>query len=319
VAVLLLYLALIGLIVLFGFGVIPPLFHQAEELVRNLPAYAEFARQWLIGLGEVNPALEGLDERLAEGIAGAFREFAVISGQATSVLRFALGLATGLLNLVLLLVLTLYLIVDGAEVTRWLVHLLPEASRPQAREVLAGARQRISGWLIGQAALSAIIGLATFVGLTILGVPYALLLAVVAAVGELIPMVGPIIAAVPGVGVALFVSPVKALLAVGLYILIQQLENNLVVPMVMRRAINLPPVVIMAALLMGSELLGVVGAILSLPVAAAISVLIDSLVALRDRRAEPGDTVADSGRRPTRSATDSTDGDSPSPPRPSSQ
>ena len=114
--------------------------------------------------------------------------------------------------------------------------------------------------------------------------PYALLLAVVAAVGELIPVVGPIIAAIPGVTVALFVSPVRALMAVALYILIQQLENNLVVPMVMRRAINLPPVVIMASLLMGSEVLGVIGAILSLPVAAAISVLVDSLIDLRDRR-----------------------------------
>lgn len=91
--------------------------------------------------------------------------------------------------------------------------------------------------------------------------------------------------------VALFVSPVRALLTLALYILIQliqQLENNLVVPMVMRRAINLPPVVIIAALLMGSEVLGVVGAILPLPVAAAISVLVDSLIDVRDRRrAEP--------------------------------
>ena len=287
-AVLFLYLLLIGFIALFALGVTPPLYHQAEEFVRNIPVYSEIARQMLRDLGQVNPALAGLEDRLAGGIGGALSEFATISSQATSVLRFALGLASGLLDLLLLLVLTLYLIVDGPQIARWLVSLLPEGNRSLASEVLAGASQRISSWLLGQAALSGIIGLTTFVGLTILGVPYALLLAVVAAIGELIPMVGPIFAAIPAVVIALFISPVLALLTVGLYILIQQLENNLVVPMVMRRAINLPPVVIMVSLLMGSEVLGIVGAILSLPVAAAISVLVESLVTLRRRTAADG-------------------------------
>jgi predicted PurR-regulated permease PerM len=304
VAVLLIYLALILLISLFAVGVMPPLIHQAEELVRNLPSYTEDLRGQLRALAEVYPFLAGLDQRLSDQLGNALGEFAAIFGQAAGVLRFALGLASGLLDFLLLLVLTLYLVVDGGQIRRWLIRLLPEESRPLAEGVTAGARHRISSWMIGQAALSLIIGTATYIGLTILGIPYALLLAVVAAVGELIPMVGPIISAVPAVIVALFISPVRALLTVGLYILIQQLENNLVVPMVMRRAINLPPVVVMAALLMGSEILGIIGAILSLPVAAAISVLIDELLDLRDRRSTvERETVAASGAEPDPTAS----------------
>jgi predicted PurR-regulated permease PerM len=100
------------------------------------------------------------------------------------------------------------------------------------------------------------------------------LLALIAAVGEAVPMVGPIFSAIPAVIIAFFQSPLQGFLAIGLYIIVQQLENNLVVPKVMERAVSLHPLAVMVALLAGGELLGVTGAILSVPVTAALAVVI---------------------------------------------
>ena len=111
---------------------------------------------------------------------------------------------------------------------------------------------------------------------------YATLLAVLAAIGEVIPLIGPIFSAVPAVIIASFQSPLLGLLTLGLYILVQQFENHLLVPKVMERAVALHPLAVIIALLAGSELLGVTGAVLSVPVAAAASVVIDE--AHRERR-----------------------------------
>lgn len=284
-AVLLLYLILILSATLMIVWILPPLIDQTESFARELPARVEGAQESLHGLGDSYPILQGLDERLIASVRDAIGGIGGLSSQAPQVLRFALGVASGLLSFLLLLVITLYLIVDGDTIRDGLLRLVPPENRHLVRDVIRRSRVKISAWLIGQLTLSAIIGGATYLGLTLLGVPYAVLLAVIAAIGELIPMLGPIVAAVPGVVVATFVSPFLGLLTLILYIVIQQLENHLVVPMVMRRAVDLPPVVVIVALLMGSEMLGIVGAILALPVAATVSVLVAELVELRDSAA----------------------------------
>lgn len=283
-AVLLVYLALFLLFDLIVAVIIPPLIGQIEDLVQAFPAYVSAARDTLNALAVSYPFLQGLDQRLTSALEQWLAGLGGISSQALGVLRLALGLANALLSFFLLLVLTFYIIVDGRSLRDGIMRLLPPENRPLMEGVVDRAKVKVGGWLIGQLLLSAIIGSMTFLGLTILGVPYALLLAVVAAIGELIPMLGPIIAAVPAVIVALFISPVLAILTALLYLLIQQLENNVVVPQVMRRAVDLPPVVVIVALLMGSEVLGVVGAILALPVAASLSVFVSELLALRDRQ-----------------------------------
>ncbi len=281
-AILVVYLTLIAGLALIVVVIIPPLADQIETLVAGLPTYAEWARGTFAGLAAAYPFLVGWDQRIIEGIEASLGGLGGLASQASTVLRFALGVANALLTLLLLLVLTFYLVIDGENLWRGTLHLLPAETRPLVDHVIARARLRIGAWLVGQLLLSLIIGTATFVGLLVLGVPFALLLAVIAAIGELIPMLGPILAAVPAVIVASFKSPFLGLLTVGLYILLQQLENHIVVPQVMRRAVDLPPVVVIVALLMGSEVLGVVGAILALPVAAALSIFVSELLALRD-------------------------------------
>jgi predicted PurR-regulated permease PerM len=286
VAVLVIYGVLIAVVVLIIMWIVPPLVRQFDDLVRELPEYTASAHQSLRDFSVTHPFAQGLDEWLTSELEDFLGNLGGLANQTSSIMRVAIGVANGIVSFVLVLVLTFYLIVDGDTVRRGALALVPPKNRLRAVAVGGLVREKIGAWLIGQLLLSTIVGSATFVGLLILGVPYPLILALVAAVGELIPMLGPIIAGVPAVIVAFFVSPLLGLLTLILYVLIQQLENHLIVPQVMRRAIDLPPVLVIVALLIGGNVLGIVGAILALPVAAILRVVIGELVATRDQGSE---------------------------------
>jgi predicted PurR-regulated permease PerM len=274
--VLLLYLALLGALSALMAVLVPPLVQDVETLISRLPDYAVALQRELDALPERYPFLPRID--LQGGLAGQLRagaaQAAAVLDQALVVVRVVAGVLGGVLDTVFVLILALYITVDGERILRYLTGFFPAARQPQAEAVAGRIGERLGGWLRGQVALSGIIGSITLVGLSAIGVPYAVLLALIAAVGEAIPLIGPIISAVPAVIVASFQSPLQGLLTLGLYVLVQQLENNLIVPKVMERAVALHPLAVMLALLAGAELLGVTGAILSVPVAAAVSVLV---------------------------------------------
>lgn len=284
--VLVLYLLLVLVVVSIGALVIPPAAADIEDLVRRLPAYARETQQWLTDAAERYPFLPAIDlsQGLASQLSSGAAALAGFMSQALVVVQVALDVLSGALNGVFLLVLALYITGDAERIQRYLVSWVPPDRQEQAARVTGRIGDRLGGWLRGQILLSAIIGGMSLVGLLVLGVKYAVLLALIAAVGEAIPLIGPIISAVPAVIVAFFDSPLKGMLAIGLYILIQQLENNLVVPKVMERAVALHPLVVMLALLAGGELLGVAGAVLSVPVAAALAVVAEEVRAERTQR-----------------------------------
>ncbi len=285
VAVLLIYVTIVLGLALIFVGIVPPLVSQTEAFLQHMPAYLDAARQELRALGDSYEFLQGLDVRAAQVLQDSLGGLGGALSQAPQVISVAVGLFSGAFSVLIVFVLTLYLIVDSGGMRRSLMGLVPPENRPLAEVTIDRIRRRIGNWLLGQILLSAIIGVAAFVGFLVIGLPYALLLAVITAVGELIPLVGPVLSAVPAVLVALTVSPLHALVTLILFIVIQQLENHLIVPQVMRRAIDLPPAVVIVALLMGAELQGLIGAVLALPVAAALSVIIQELTELR--RAQP--------------------------------
>jgi predicted PurR-regulated permease PerM len=283
VVVLAVYLVLIAAIVLIGSLVIPPVVDDTEALVRNIPSYVDDFEAWVLALPVRYPFLPTFgEEDLASGLVDQIQslvsqlgsQLSGLLGQTLTVLRFLVGFLSGALNGIFVLVLALYITQDSERILRYLVAFMPEERQDQVLQTAGRIGDRLGGWVRGQIALSAIIGAMTFVGLSLIGVRYAVLLALFAAVGEAIPLIGPIISAVPAVIVAFFQSPLQGLLTLGLYIVVQQLENNLIVPKVMERAVALHPLAVMLALLAGSELMGVAGAILSVPVAAALSVLV---------------------------------------------
>ncbi len=289
VSVLLIYLGFILLLVLFGVLVVPPVLEEINQALVQAPGYGERATQWLVELQERFPFLPRLDQQLVEQVRGLGSQVGALASQALVVARFALSIFTGILSTFVLLLITLYLIVDGPRIREYFLSFAAPKRRAHLRRVTDRMGERMGGWLLGQLALSGAVGVVTFVGLTVLGVPGAVLLALVAAVGEVIPIVGPVLSAVPAVAVALSQSPLLGLLTLALYIAVQQVENNLLVPKIMERAVQLHPLAVVLSLLVGGQLLGIPGAIVAVPVAAAISVVLDEL---RNAQARSEQTAA---------------------------
>ena len=277
IAVLTIYAAMLALLVIVITIVVPPAARDVRDLVPRLPG---IGRAWVastIALLEGVPLLAGVDiaQSLGQLVDQLLQQVANLVGQALKVVQFAVGFFATALDSVFVLILALYLTADATRIRAWAIGFVPPAQRLRASRIAEHVGTRLGGWLRGQLLLSAIIGVVVLIGLLILGVPYAVLLALVAAIGEAIPMVGPILSAIPAVLVGLTQSPTTGLLVLALFVVVQQLENHLIVPQVMERAVEIHPLAIMLALLAGSQLMGITGAILSVPVAAAIAVILD--------------------------------------------
>jgi predicted PurR-regulated permease PerM len=188
--------------------------------------------------------------------------------------QLGLELLRGLTGAFTVLVVTAFMLLWPPSFARVADWIAPEERRPRVRNAFASVTRRFQRWLRAQVILSLTIGLITFVGLLFLRVPYPHLLALVAAVGELIPVVGPVLAAIPAVIVAFSQSPEQVLWVIVLACCIQLFENYWLVPRVMHQVVGVPPLATIVGLLVGSELFGILGAILAVPVTAALGILI---------------------------------------------
>ena len=292
-SVILIYLLLILAIVGLGFLLVPPVVDEVRSLIRQAPGFGERFVRSLDDLQRQFPFLPPLGPALQSQLQQLGNSAGAIFVQALSIVGVALGVFGGLLTAILTLLVTFYLVVDGQRIRDYLLSFLPEGQQPRARRVTDAIGQRMGGWLLGQIALSASIGVASFIALALIGVNNPLLLAVVAAVAELLPIIGPWIAAVPAVIVAFTQDPVKALLTIIAYIIIQQIESNLLAPRIMGRAVRLHPLAVILALLAGASLFGIVGALVAVPVASAISVILDEFRASRGPVAPSVDVAKD--------------------------
>jgi predicted PurR-regulated permease PerM len=272
-AILTLYLTLLATLVGVGFAVVPPLVQQAQGLWRRLPDLFARGQQFLLDRGlldhefTVSEALE----KAPTGMLGA-------GGDAvTTVLGAVVNVAGGVFGVVTILILTFYMLVESDTIFRRFVRLFPIDQRLRIATVSSDITVKVSAWLGGQLLLGAIIGTTATLGLWLLGMPYFFVLGFIAGIGELIPMVGPILSAIPALMVALTVSPSMAL-GVGVFFLVQQqFENHLLVPKLMERQVGVSAVTVIIALLMGGSLLGIVGALLAVPTAAVLQVIFDEL------------------------------------------
>ena len=271
-AILVVYAAVIGVIVTLGMILLPPLIVEAEELWETLPDRVQQVQETLVRLGILRQPItlgEAVRQAPASGSASAF---ATIFGA----IRNVVG---GIFGVISVLLLTFYMLVESREIRSFFVRLFPVHQRKRVALMSDTVTGKVSAWLGGQLMLSLIIGTTSAIGLWVLGVPYVSVLALISAVGEMIPMVGPILAAVPAILVAVTVSPGLAVAVAIFFILQQQLENTVLVPRIMGRQVGLSAVGVIIALGIGSQLLGIVGAILSVPTAAIVQVLFDELVA----------------------------------------
>jgi predicted PurR-regulated permease PerM len=270
-AVLVIYLCILGIVVGVGLLVIPPLVQQARELWTALPDLLQRGQAWLINRGIISADMS---------VGDAIRQAPGGGSDAVGTLLGALwGFIGGIFGAVTILILSFYMLVDSNSMVRAFVRLFPRIERPRVEEACVRVTAKVSAWLGGQLLLAAIIGGTAAIGLWLLGVPYFYVLALIAGIGEMIPVVGPLLAAIPAVAVALSSSPALALAVAVFFFLQQQLENHVLVPKIMSRQVGVSPAIVIGALLIGGSLLGVVGAILAVPTAAILQVVFEDWAA----------------------------------------
>jgi predicted PurR-regulated permease PerM len=279
-AILILYLFIIGVLVGIGFLVVPPLVHQAQQLWGALPEMFERAQEFLLQKGL-------LQERLT--IQEAMQRAPVSKGgdAVTTVFGAIAGVVGGLFGFLTILILTFYLLVEADRLRASLLRLFSPGRRARVDAVSRDITLKVSAWLGGQLVLGAIIGSSSALGLWLIGVPFFYVLALISGVGELIPVVGPILSSVPAVLVATTVSLKAALFVIIFFIVQQQFENHVLVPKVMARQVGVNAVTVIVSLLIGGKLLGIVGAILAVPTAAILQVLFSELTARGEEPSEP--------------------------------
>jgi predicted PurR-regulated permease PerM len=276
-AILVVYLGIVGVLTTVGILVVPPLVTQAQELWTRLPLLLDRGQTFLIARGLLDHPIT-LEEAVRNAPAGG----GAVGTVATAMTR----VVTAVLAFVTVLILTFYLLIEADTLFAGFARLFPHGDRGRVEEAARKISTKISAWLSGQLILAGTIGVTAAIGLYLLGVPYFYVLALVAAFGEMIPVVGPILSAIPAVAVAFAVSPKTALFVLLFYFAQQQLENHVLVPKVMERQVGVSATVVIVALLVGGSVLGILGAVLAVPTAAIIQVVIQELLDERDLQVE---------------------------------
>ena len=270
-AILVLYLAIVGAVVLIALAVFPPMIKQAQALWAALPQMFDRAQDFLISKGILQEHLT-LREAVQRAPAAAG------SGEAVdTVLGAVAGVLGGIFGLLTILILTFYILIEAGTLRRVLLRLFPAAARARADAASREITVKVSAWLGGQALLGGIIGATSAIGLYLLGIPFFYVLALISAIGELIPVVGPILAAIPAIAVASTVSFQKVIFVIVFFVVQQQFENHVLVPKVMERQVGVSAVTVIVALLIGGKLLGIIGALLAVPTAAILQVVLTEL------------------------------------------
>jgi predicted PurR-regulated permease PerM len=274
--------AVVSVLVSFGAGVlilmIPPLVRQGRNLAVNLPHYL---------LAIENSARQmGIPLRLQGSGLDLSRRVASMGPEVLNVLGTVVGGVTGVLTVV---VLTTYLLIDGPRVATSLFRLLPRSERLPIRQMFAEIGLQVGSYMRGQFITSAAAGLFSFIVLTALNVPEPLALAFLMAVSDIIPMVGPLIGTVPAVLIALTRGTPVALIVLAAFVLYHQIESHVLVPRIYGRTMSLSPSIVVIAILIGATLMGILGALLALPVAAAVPVVLRYIQEWQDRE-EAGQT-----------------------------
>lgn len=270
VGMLFIYLVMFAVISLALYLIIPPIATEIGELANNLPrifnkvlssitAFREYTIQHGV-LDNIEDSLGSVSSNLQKAAGGIFSTVTGIFG--------------GIFSFFLILVLSFYMVVEENAIKKLIFSIAPPRHQPYIMQLINRMQKKIGMWLRGQLILSLIIFVFIYAGLSILGVKYALVLALIAGLTEFIPYLGPILASVPAVFLAFTQEPMLALFVAGLYYIVQLVENNILVPKVMQKAVGLNPIISIAVLLIGFKVAGVIGAILSIPVATAISVFL---------------------------------------------
>jgi len=294
--ILVVYLTFFVTVIGLAFIVVPAAIAQGQEIITGLPATLETIRAWS---KTVEPAILGDSiTKLADSAAKVFT--APPAPNPDQVVEVGTAAAEAAIALATLLTLVFFWLLEHARLQRYLLAYFPSDNRAGARHIWNEVETRLGLWVRGQLTLMGTMGVATGTAYFLLGVPGALLLGLIAAIAEAIPIVGPLLGAIPAVLVAATVSPQLALIVAGVYIVIQLIEGSVLVPLVMRNTIGISPLLVMLSLLVGAAAGGLLGALLAVPIVASAEIILSQLQAREEPVAQdpaaietPDDDVRD--------------------------
>lgn len=279
--VLLLFLAVLGLMALIISLVIPSVSADVNRLIAALPELVDRITGELEDIQEGAPSyLDFISE--IQNILSAFSSY--LQQASGSVIGLVVGIFGGFVSFIAILVISFYLSVTKNGIESFLGSVVPEKYESYVMDLWKRSERKVGLWLQGQALLALIVGLVVYVGLSLMGIKFALLLGLLALVLEIVPIAGPILAAVPAIVLAFIQDPALGLWVLLFYIVVQQLENHILVPLVMGKTIGLNPVVVIMSLLIGGQLAGIIGMLLAIPVATVIVEIIDDLARQKESR-----------------------------------
>ena len=289
VAIVLVYLALLLLVVGITALLLPPLISQGQalvtfviDLVRDPPGGTpQAAPQDLADSHGLGGYLNDYLDTLRDQIGSLPERLSAAVAPLVSVTRSIIG---GVVSLISVLLLTFFLLLDGRRFVETGLLLVEPSRRPRIQRLLDRSAQAVSGYITGNLAISLIAGVATYIALVLLGVPYALTLALMVAFFDLIPLIGATLGALVVIVVGLFTSPLTAVILIAYFVVYQQVENHVLQPLVYSRSVHLHPIVVFLAAVVGAELNGILGALLAIPVAEILRILAAEWFAARTAR-----------------------------------
>lgn len=257
-SIILVYLLVLSLVVVSVAAIIPPLIEQSTILVNRIPTLID-----RIG------AFGSFEEKLINEL------ISLMGSLPASVARFGVSVFSNVISIFVVLVFTFYLLLSRNELDEQLGNYFSSIRKESIEKVIDKIEKRLGRWLRGQIALMVMVASTTYIGLYILDIPFALPLALLAGLLEIIPNLGPTVSAIPSVLIGLGISPLMGIAVVALYFLIQQVENYFFVPRVMHKAAGVSPVITLMALAIGFRVAGIAGMIISVPVVIVLQVLAD--------------------------------------------
>jgi len=255
-AVFVIYLFIIALFSLLIAGIIPPLVEQSTSFANSLPKYLSTL---------------GISPYISEQITGQI--ISSIGSLPGQIIKVGVSIFSNVISVLAVLVFSLYLLLSREKLEDQLGFLFGDEKKKKIGRVIDRLEMRLGGWARGELTLMILVGSANYIGLSLMGIPFALPLAILAGLLEIIPNIGPITAAIPGIIIGLSISPVTGLAVGALALLIQQLENYVLVPKIMEKSVGVSPLITLLALAIGFRIAGVVGALLAIPATITLQVL----------------------------------------------
>lgn len=257
------YVLILSVVSLTVAGILPPLIDQTSSLISQLPSFID----------SINlPTIDG------KILTSQLSQLGSIPG---NIVKITAGIFGNITAFLVVAVITFYFLLERKNLDRYFSLLFDENGRNRAALIWAKLENKLGSWVRAQFFLMVIVGVLCYVGLRILGIEFALPLAILAGVLEIVPNIGPILSAVPAVLSALTISPVMGLAVAALYFLVQQLENALIVPQVMAKEIGLRPLLVIIILAIGAKLAGLAGVILGIPIFLFLQVVLTEAFAFK--------------------------------------